>query len=121
MPDGAEKAAAARPEDGKITGTTWQDFTRGKGVGQLNGVDAAELGYAGMKIEAVKDGEVVASTKASGDGTFSLPAAADGALLRLPADNFAEPYNGLSWLGPPWSPRPSSGRTCGCGPASRWC
>ncbi|MGY4277943.1 carbohydrate ABC transporter permease [Streptomyces sp. M18.1] len=100
MPDGAEKAAAARPEDGKITGTTWQDFTRGKGVGQLNGVDAAELGYAGMKIEAVKDGEVVASTTASGDGTFSLPAAADGALLRLPADNFAEPYNGLSWLGP---------------------
>ncbi|MBQ0915927.1 carbohydrate ABC transporter permease [Streptomyces sp. RM99] len=100
MPDGAEKAAAARPEDGRITGTTWQDFTRGKGVGQLNGVDAAELGYAGMKIEAVKDGEVVASTKASGDGTFSLPAVADGALLRLPADNFAEPYNGLSWLGP---------------------
>ncbi|MFD5293071.1 carbohydrate ABC transporter permease [Streptomyces rochei] len=100
MPDGAEKAAAARPEDGRITGTTWQDFTRGKGVGQLNGVDAAELGYAGMKIEAVKDGEVVASTKASGDGTFSLPATADGALLRLPADNFAEPYNGLSWLGP---------------------
>ncbi|MFE9619058.1 carbohydrate ABC transporter permease [Streptomyces sp. NPDC006384] len=100
MPDGAKKAAPARPEDGKITGTTWQDFTRGKGVGKLGGVDSTELGYAGMRIEAVKNGKVVASTKAAGDGTFTLPAAADGALLRLPADNFEEPYNGLDWLGP---------------------
>lgn len=100
MPDGAKQAAAAEPEDGKVTGTAWQDFTRGKGVGKLGGVDAAELGYAGMRIEAVKDGEVVASAKAADDGTFTLPAAADGALLRLPADNFKEPYNGLNWLGP---------------------
>ena len=100
MPDDAKTAAVAEPEDGKVTGTTWQDFTRGKGVGKLGGVDAAELGYAGMKIEAVKDGEVVASTTAAGDGTVTLPAAADGALLRLPADNFEEPYNGLNWLGP---------------------
>ncbi|RDD85769.1 sugar ABC transporter permease [Streptomyces parvulus] len=100
MPDGAKQAAAAEPEDGKVTGTAWQDFTRGKGVGKLGGVDAAELGYAGMRIEAVKDGEVVASATAADDGTFTLPAAADGALLRLPADNFKEPYNGLNWLGP---------------------
>nr|WP_077800613.1 sugar ABC transporter permease [Streptomyces sp. JHA26] len=100
MPDDAKKAAAARPEDGKVTGTAWQDFTRGKGVGKLGGVDATELGYAGMRIEAVKDGEVVASTKAADDGTFTLPAEADGALLRLPADNFKEAYNGLDWLGP---------------------
>ncbi|MCZ9346012.1 sugar ABC transporter permease, partial [Streptomyces sp. TRM76130] len=84
----------------KVTGTTWQDFTRGEGVGTLNGVDATELGYAGMRIEAVKDGKVVASTTAGDDGTFTLPAAADGALLRLPADNFKAPYNGLDWLGP---------------------
>ncbi|MFI5853273.1 carbohydrate ABC transporter permease [Streptomyces parvulus] len=100
MPDGAKQASAAEPEDGKVTGTAWQDFTRGKGVGRLGGVDAAELGYPGMRIEAVKDGEVVASATAADDGTFTLPAAADGALLRLPADNFKEPYNGLNWLGP---------------------
>lgn len=100
MPDDAKTAAVAEPEDGRVTGTTWQDFTRGKGVGKPGGVDAAELGYAGMKIEAVKDGEVVATATAAGDGTFTLPAAADGALLRLPADNFKEPYNGLNWLGP---------------------
>ncbi|MFI7398886.1 carbohydrate ABC transporter permease [Streptomyces sp. NPDC049541] len=100
MPDGAKKAVRAKPEPGKITGTTWQDFTRGKGVGRLGGVDPSELGYSGMRIEAVKDGKVVASTKAADDGTFTLPAKADGAQLRLPASNFKEPYNGLDWLGP---------------------
>ncbi|WP_314223220.1 carbohydrate ABC transporter permease [Streptomyces zaehneri] len=100
MPGGAEKAVQARPEQGKITGTAWQDFTRGKGVGTLGTPDPSELGYAGMKIEAVKDGRVVASTKAADDGTFTLPAKADGARLRLPAGNFKEAYNGLDWLGP---------------------
>ncbi|MGV9942933.1 carbohydrate ABC transporter permease [Streptomyces sp. NPDC003401] len=100
MPGGARKAVPAAPEPGEVTGTTWQDFTRGKGVGTLGAPDPSELGYAGMRIEAVKDGEVVASATAAGDGTFTLPAAADGARLRLPASNFAEAYNGLDWLGP---------------------
>jgi alpha-glucoside transport system permease protein len=100
MPDDAKKAVRAQPEGDKVTGTTWQDFTRGKGVGTLGAPDPSELGYPGMKIEAVKDGKVVASTKAAADGTFSLPAKADGAQLRLPADNFKEAYNGLDWLGP---------------------
>src|SRR5206468_3715839 len=73
MPDSAKKSVAAKSEPGKVTGTTWQDFTRGKGVGKLGAPDPSELGYAGMRIEAVKDGEVVASTKAADDGTFSLP------------------------------------------------
>ncbi len=100
MPDNAKKAVAAKPEPGKITGTTWQDFTRGRGVGKLGTPDPSELGYAGMKIEAVKDGKVVASAKAAADGTFTLPADADGARLRLPAGNFKAPYNGVDWLGP---------------------
>lgn len=100
MPKGAKSAVQAKAEPGKITGTTWQDFTRGKGVGRLGGVDPSELGYSGMRIEAVKGGKVVASTKAASDGTFTLPAGADGAQLRLPAGNFKEPYNGVDWLGP---------------------
>ncbi|MFI5819021.1 carbohydrate ABC transporter permease [Streptomyces rishiriensis] len=100
MPGSAGKAVKARPEQGAVTGTTWQDFTRGKGVGTLGVPDPTELGYAGMRIEAVKDGKVVASAKAADDGTFTLPAAADGARLRLPAANFKEAYNGLDWLGP---------------------
>ncbi|MCX4915063.1 sugar ABC transporter permease [Streptomyces sp. NBC_01558] len=100
MPDSAEKAVRASTDPGKVTGTAWQDFTRGKGVGKLGQVDPSELGYSGMRIEAVKDGKVVDSTTVGGDGTFTLSDKADGALLRLPADNFKEPYNGLDWLGP---------------------
>ncbi|MDT0484926.1 MULTISPECIES: carbohydrate ABC transporter permease [Streptomyces] len=100
MPGDAKKAVAPQADPGRITGTTWQDFTRGKGVGTLGGVDPSELGYPGMKIEAVKDGKVVETAKAGEDGTFSFSEKADGAQLRLPASNFKEAYNGLDWLGP---------------------
>lgn len=100
MPGSARKAVRAAADPGRVTGTAWQDFTRGKGVGRLGQVDPSELGYAGMRIEAVKDGEVVDSAKVGDDGTFSLSGKADGARLRLPASNFAEPYNGVDWLGP---------------------
>ncbi|MFJ9742244.1 carbohydrate ABC transporter permease [Streptomyces sp. NPDC101166] len=100
MPDDAKRAVLPVAEPGEVTGTTWQDFTRGKGVGRPGQPDASELGYPGMRIEAVKDGTVVASTTAAADGSFTLPAAADGARLRLPASNFQEAYNGVDWLGP---------------------
>ncbi len=99
LPDGTRPARPAAAESGKVTGTTWQDFTRGGG-GRRDAVDPRESGYAGMRVEAVRDGRVVAATKARADGTFTLPAAADGAVLRLPAANFREPYAGVEWLGP---------------------
>lgn len=99
MPGDAARAKAAAPQEGKVTGTAWQDFTKGGG-GKPDTVDPTELGYPGIRVEAVKDGKVVASTTARADGTFTLPAAADGALLRYPAENFREPYNGIDWLGP---------------------
>ncbi|MFK4223049.1 carbohydrate ABC transporter permease [Streptomyces sp. NPDC019890] len=99
MPSDAKPAKPAQPADGKITGTAWLDFTKGGG-GRPNSIDAKELGLKGIKVEAVKDGKVVASARAAADGTFTLPASADGARLRLPAENFREPYNGVNWLGP---------------------
>lgn len=99
MPSDAAPAKAAKTADGRVTGTAWLDFTKGGG-GKPNVIDAKELGLKGIKVEAVKDGKVVASTTAAADGTFSLPEAADGAQLRLPAANFREPYNGVDWLGP---------------------
>ncbi|MFF4230328.1 carbohydrate ABC transporter permease [Streptomyces sp. NPDC001820] len=99
MPSDAKPAKAARPDDGKIRGTAWLDFTKGGG-GRLNAIDARELGLKGIKVEAVRDGKVVASARAGADGTFTLPASAEGAQLQLPADNFREPYNGVNWLGP---------------------
>ncbi|MEU1115853.1 MULTISPECIES: sugar ABC transporter permease [unclassified Streptomyces] len=100
MPGDAKSAAPAAADPAEVTGTAWQDFTRGKGRGKPNAPDAAEFGYAGITIEAVKNGDVVASTKASANGTFTLPKEADGALLRFPESNFREAYNGVEWLGP---------------------
>ncbi|MFF5635143.1 carbohydrate ABC transporter permease [Streptomyces sp. NPDC012825] len=101
MPEGARPAARpAGTDPGTVTGTAWLDFTRGGG-GRPNEVDPSERGLAGLRIEAVRDGRVVATATAAADGTFALPAdRADGAVLRLPASNFREQYNGVEWLGP---------------------
>ncbi|MEE1830246.1 carbohydrate ABC transporter permease [Streptomyces sp. SP17KL33] len=100
LPGDARDAKAAGPADaGGVTGTVWLDFRLGGG-GEKGAVDPGEKGLEGVKVEAVKDGEVVATAASGGDGTFSLPAAADGAQLRLPGSNFAAPYNGIDWLGP---------------------
>ncbi|MER7539161.1 sugar ABC transporter permease [Streptomyces sp. NPDC097704] len=100
MPKDARPAHAPATADGQITGTAWLDFTRGGG-GKPNAVDPGELGLKGLRIEAVRDGKVVAAATAAADGSFALPAdRADGAVLRLPASNFREQYDGVEWLGP---------------------
>ncbi|MFF4581665.1 carbohydrate ABC transporter permease [Streptomyces sp. NPDC001389] len=99
LPEGARAARAAQAVPGKVTGTVWQDFTRGGG-GAVNAVDPTETGLSGMRIEAVRGGRVVAAATARADGTFTLPDSADGALLRLPASNFRAAYAGVEWLGP---------------------
>ncbi|MFD3550223.1 carbohydrate ABC transporter permease [Streptomyces sp. NPDC058655] len=99
LPAGAAVAEAAAPAPGKVTGTVWQDFTRGGG-GRTNAVDPTESALAGMRVEAVRDGRVVEAATARADGTFTLSAKADGAQLRLPASNFREAYAGVQWLGP---------------------
>lgn len=97
--EGADPARAATGSDDEVTGTVWRDFTPGGG-GTENAVDPGEEALAGITVEAVRDGEVVASDTTDDDGTFSLPAEADGAQLRLAADSFTAPYNGVEWLGP---------------------
>jgi alpha-glucoside transport system permease protein len=93
---GAADAAGAGDE---VTGTVWLDFTKGGG-GEAGQIDPEEKALAGITVEAVKDGKVVATATTGEDGTYALPAEAEGAKLRLPAANFAEPYNGVHWLGP---------------------
>lgn len=82
MPGDAEPAKAATASGDGITGTAWLDFTKGGG-GKPNVVDPKELGLKGLTVEAVKDGKVVATATAGADGVFTLPASADGSLLRL--------------------------------------
>jgi alpha-glucoside transport system permease protein len=100
MPPDAAEARPAQRQAGKITGTVWLDFTKGGG-GKPNVIDRGEKALAGVKVEAVRDGKVVATAKTGADGTYILPAdKAAGAKLRLPASNFREQYNGVNWLGP---------------------
>lgn len=100
IPGGAQEAKAAAPAaNGGVSGTVWLDFKPGGG-GKAGVIDPGEKALPGVKVEAVKDGKVVASAKSGDDGTFSLPASAAGAQLRLPASNFATQYNGVDWLGP---------------------
>ncbi|MFJ1974590.1 carbohydrate ABC transporter permease [Streptomyces sp. NPDC087903] len=95
---GTPEDARAASGDG-VTGTVWLDFKLGGG-GTKGQVDPGEKALKGVKVEAVRDGKVVASAKSGADGTFTLPAEADGAQVRLPGSNFAAPYNGVDWLGP---------------------
>jgi alpha-glucoside transport system permease protein len=100
LPKDATPAAqppSAKP--GQLTGTVWFDFTRGGG-GQQNTPNAGEVGLPGVKVEAVKDGEVVAKATTEADGTFTMTKVPDGAYtIRLPKDNFTAAYRGAEWLG----------------------
>ncbi|WP_345748928.1 sugar ABC transporter permease [Streptomyces sp. ODS28] len=103
LPKDAAGAHLAKPapkaEGGGVSGTVWLDFTPG-GAGTPGRIDPKEKALSGITVQAVKGGSVVASAKTGDDGTYRLPAKADGARLTLPASNFAQPYNGVDWLGP---------------------
>jgi len=95
----ARTAAAAAPN--AITGTVWLDLVYGGG-GSPGHLDPGKKGLPGVTVEAVSGGKVVASAKTGDDGTFALSGLSPGAgyRLELPAANFAQPYRGVSWLGP---------------------
>lgn len=99
LPRDAGAAAAPRPTPGAISGTAWLDFAPGGG-GEAGAVDPRERALAGAKVEAVSDGEVVATTKVGGDGRFVLRGIEGPAQVRLAAANFKEPFRGVRWLGP---------------------
>ncbi|MGW5258417.1 ABC transporter permease subunit [Streptomyces sp. NPDC004012] len=103
LPRGAAPAAAAagrRAAPDELRGVVYLDFTPGGG-GRQGKVDPRESGLPGMKVEAVKDGRTVARTATASDGSFRFPKLASGTYtVRLPAANFAPPYQGVSWLGP---------------------
>jgi ABC-type sugar transport system permease subunit len=93
--------SAAPPASGPgINGVIWNDFKAGGG-GKVGQVDPGELGLKGMKVQAVRDGKVVASATANAQGQFSFPKLTSGSYaLKVPASNFSATFGGLSWLGP---------------------
>ncbi|MDT0403588.1 MULTISPECIES: ABC transporter permease [Streptomyces] len=101
LPGGAEPAAAAgEAGSDEVRGVVYLDFTPGGG-GKPGVVDPEESGLPGVTVEAVRDGEKVASTTTAADGSFRFAGLDGGAYaLKLPSSNFAAPYDGISWLGP---------------------
>ena len=98
VPAEAVDAAPAVAGTG-LRGTVWLDFSRGGG-GRPGVVDPGERGLPGMVVEALRDGSVVATTRADGSGAFAFPGlTADGYTVRLAASNFTPPFNGVTWLG----------------------
>ncbi|CAM5309841.1 ABC transporter permease protein OS=Streptomyces glaucescens OX=1907 GN=SGLAU_08675 PE=3 SV=1 [Streptomyces glaucescens] len=53
-----------------------------------------------MRVEAVRDGEAVASTTTASDGSFRFDGLSEGSYGATTTSNFAPPYEGVSWLGP---------------------
>ncbi|MFE6894632.1 ABC transporter permease subunit [Streptomyces sp. NPDC057694] len=103
LPSGARPAATAaahRAAPGELRGVAYLDFTPGGG-GAPGKVDPGESGLPGMKVQVLKDGASVATTTTGSDGSFVFTKLAPGSYtLALPASNFAQPYDGVSWLGP---------------------
>jgi alpha-glucoside transport system permease protein len=101
LTDPPKGLSSAQPPSGSgLTGVVWNDFRKGGG-GTVGRVDPGELGLKGADVQALKDGKVVASTNANAQGQFSFSGLTSGQYkIKLPASNFAPPYDGLSWLGP---------------------
>lgn len=91
---------AGQPATGPgLNGVVWNDFKLGGG-GRPKQIDPGELGLSGVTVEALRAGQVVATTTAGTDGAFSFPSLTSGSYqLRLPASNFTASYTGITWLG----------------------
>jgi alpha-glucoside transport system permease protein len=99
VPASARPAAQSSTVD-SLAGVVWLDFTRGGG-GTAGAIDPTEKGLPGLTVQAVRDGTVVGTTKTAADGTFRFAGlSGDGYTLRLPRSDFAQPFGGVSWLGP---------------------
>ncbi|MEV7253919.1 ABC transporter permease [Streptomyces cyaneofuscatus] len=93
-------AASRQAADTELRGVVYLDFTPG-GEGERGKVDKAEKGLPGMAVEAMRDGKSVGRTTTAADGSFSFQDLSVGSyIVRLPAENFAAPFEGVSWLGP---------------------
>ncbi|MFE7806175.1 ABC transporter permease subunit [Streptomyces sp. NPDC057430] len=100
LPAGARPAAAGKAGPKDVAGAVYLDFTPGGG-GRPGVIDTTERGLPGVTVEAVRDGKTVATATTAADGSFRFTGLGAGAYtVRLPAENFAPPYEGVSWLGP---------------------
>jgi alpha-glucoside transport system permease protein len=100
LPKGSAPAAPAKATPDRVDGVVWLDFAKGGG-GHPAVIDPNERGMPGIVVEALRAGTVVDQVKTSDNGSFSFSGLSPGDYtIRLPASNFAQPFNGVTWLGP---------------------
>lgn len=100
VPATGSQAEAAEPAGSdQVTGTVWLDVVRGGG-GTNGEIDDGNTGLPGIRVDAVaEDGTIAATADTDDAGRYVLEGLADGAYtIALPASNFDEGYDGVSWL-----------------------
>ncbi|PWV47374.1 ABC transporter permease subunit [Nocardiopsis sp. L17-MgMaSL7] len=98
VPEQATQAADPASSGDTIEGVVWLDVALG---GDAGTIDDGENGLPRMMVDALRDGQVVASTTSGDDGRFTLTGLEPGEYeIHLAADNFTESFRGLTWLGP---------------------
>ena len=100
VPDDSEQAVLPEALSAGITGVVWRDFKPGGGT--PGEVESEEVGLPGVTVELLNaDGGEVASTSTEPDGTFAFDDLEPGSYeVAIGAKTFAQPFNGVSWLGP---------------------
>lgn len=100
IPNAAQPAKAAEPEEGTIGGTVWRDFS--PGGGEPGKVESGEVGLPGAGVELLDSrGEVVDTAVSGEDGVFRFAGVGSGAYrVRVSPTTFAVPFEGVPWLGP---------------------
>ena len=100
LPENAAQAqAASDPAGDAIVGTVFLDVVRGGGG--VNGeIEEGKTGLPGITVDAVaSDGTIAATAQTDDAGRYTLAGLADGEYtIALPAGNFDEGYQGVSWL-----------------------
>jgi alpha-glucoside transport system permease protein len=100
LPQTAEQAAeAADPANDAIAGTVFLDVVRGGG-GTNGEIEEGKTGLPGITVDAVAaDGTVAATATTDDAGRYVIAGLSDGEYtVALPAGNFDEGYQGVSWL-----------------------
>ncbi|RNE62172.1 ABC transporter permease subunit [Cryobacterium tepidiphilum] len=100
VPEAAKPAEQAQSADAdQITGTVWLDFV--KGGGGVNGeIGANKPGLPGVRVDAVaEDGTIAGHAQTDDTGRYVIDGLKQGSYtVALPAANFDEGYQGVSWL-----------------------
>jgi alpha-glucoside transport system permease protein len=100
VPGGAVQATMPESIENGVAGVVWRDFKPGGGT--PGRVEQGELGLPGVTVELQdSSGKRVDSATSEDNGSFQFTELEPGDYrLAIGADTFAQPFGGVTWLGP---------------------